>query len=189
MICISKLYDKICDNSSFEPTVLAMSKNQVEKFIINEGRIYFNLKEGEQAIELGNYINEPNFSMVYDDLQGQNTYNHSLDIAVNGLSEYTLNKVLKGLEGDYFVAVKTSRQDVLIYGFNNLLSVSDYVYGSGANLQITSKEEEFSKPLFFSQSFEGDIIGSKFAFDNKFKDLDFDVLGDFNDDFSNDFYK
>lgn len=189
MICISKLYDKICDNSSFEPTVLAMSKNQVEKFIINEGRIYFNLKEGEQAIELGNYINEPNFSMVYDDLQGQNTYNHSLDIAVNGLSEYTLNKVLKGLEGDYFVAVKTSIQDVLIYGFNNLLSVSDYVYGSGVNLTIISKEEEFSKPLFFSQSFEGDIIGAKFAFDNKFKDLDFDVLGDFNDDFSNDFYK
>lgn len=189
MDCLREIFDVVCDESSLEATVLAISKNQLDEFIIQDGRIYFNLKDGERAKEFGRWISKPSFSMQYNDRQGQNMYTHSLSIAVNGVGETTINKVLSGLESDYFIAVKTTRDEVLIYGFESLMTVENYSYSDGGVISIESIEEEYEKPLFFSQNFSGDIIGAKEAFDNRFENLPFDVLGDFNDDFNDDFYK
>lgn len=189
MNCVTRLIDTLCDESAYESLVLAIDKSQVDEFLIKNGRIYFNLKEGEKAKVLGQWINKPSFSKSYNELQGTRSYKHTAEISVNGLTEKTINEELDGLEGDYFIAIKTTEQDVLILGFNNLMTAEDYNYTDGANLVLSSKEDEFEKPYFFSVTFEGEKIGAKDAFDNRFRDIEFSLVGDFNDDFNDDFYE
>jgi len=116
-------------------------------------------------------------------------YLHSVQIPILGMSEEIMC-LLKELDnGDYFCALQFG-DDIVIYGYEYGLSTADYTYDpqagfGGGLLTLTSNDEYLEdEPPFIYESQNGTEIED---FDNNFEDVVFVELGDFNEDFNNDF--
>lgn len=128
-----------------------------------------------------------NFSASFSKsvIRGQPLYSHSVTMPIIGVKLQT-KLVLKELDlANYFAAIQFTDGTVEIYGFENGLSPGDYTYeaqGSlvGTILSLDSKQLEDDIPYIYG--------GVSSNFDNKFSDIPALLGGDFNDDFSDDFY-
>lgn len=151
-------------------------------------RINFNLKQSTRGVLFNGELNGlsyfANFSKEIEDNIPQ--YNHFLQLPIFGASEKT-KYTLKTLDfGDYFAAIQFNDGTVEIYGFENGLTSGDYTYDLQGNLggsiiSLESRDLENDPPfVYYSNNPNED-------FNNLFQYLEPVTLGDFNDDFSNDF--
>ena len=117
--------------------------------------------------------------------KGQPLYNHTLNLPVIGVGT-TTKLILKELDlSTYFGAIQFRDGTIEIYGFENGLKTNDYTYEvqnglGGTSITLSSKFEEENIPYIYG--------GNSSDFDNNFVDIGALLGGDFNDDFSNDFY-
>lgn len=149
--------------------------------------IVFNLSEGATGYKyIGNDVASlytASFSKITR--KGQPLYNHTVNLPVIGVSVET-KLVLKELDlANYFAAIQFRDGTVEIYGFENGLTTADYTYDAqnglgGIGLSLVSKFPEDEIPYVYG----GDSIN----FDNNFADIPELLGGDFNSDYSNDFY-
>lgn len=151
-------------------------------------RINFTLKEGRRGVLFSGELNGlsyfANFSKELEDDIPQ--YNHFLQVPIFGATERS-KYILKSLDfGDYFAAIQFNDGTVEIYGFENGISTADYTYDLQGNLggsiiPLESRDLEDNPPfVFYSNNPNAD-------FNNLFEDVEDITLGDFNNDFSNDF--
>ena len=152
-------------------------------------RIQFDLKYGKtgyrfQGSENGTSFNAT-FSKEIDDNIPQ--YTHELQLPLLGGSEET-KYILKTLDyANYFAVIQLMDGKVEVYGFENGLTTGDYTFDiqgnmGGSFIPLESKDLEDEPPyLYYSLNPSDD-------FDELFANVNLVSLGDFNNDFSNDFY-
>lgn len=116
---------------------------------------------------------------------GRTTYTHTIEVPVTGVGVQT-KLVLKELDlSDYFAAVQYRDETIEIYGFENGLRADDYTYNAqnglgGTVITLSSRYGEDDPPYVY--------LGDKDNFNNLFAGIGDLLGGDFNDDFSDDFY-
>lgn len=153
---------------------------------LNHG-VVFNLNVGATGYLYRGNENSSLYSASFSKstVKGQPVYSHSVNLPVIGVS-VTTKLVLKQLDlASYFAAIQFRDGTVELYGFENGLTTNDYNYeaqngmgGIGITLQSTFDEDEI--PYVYQ--------GGSENFDNLFGDIPTLLGGDFNQDFSNDFY-
>lgn len=162
--------------------------NEVSYDVSNVGHsIVFNLNTGATGYKyIGNERGDLyTASFSKSTRKGQPIYDHTVNIPVIGVSIET-KLVLKELDlANYFAAIQFRDGTIEIYGFDNGLTTSDYTYEAnnglgGTGISLVSKYPEDEIPYVYS--------GDKINFDNDFADIGELLGGDFNSDFSNDFY-
>lgn len=127
------------------------------------------------------------FSMVRKERLPQ--YKHSVQLAVMGVNESN-RCVLDELDNaEYFAALQYYDGTVEIYGFTYGLQTVPYEYdpannAGGGLIVLESNVEEDDMPYIY---FNGDGTETD-DFDNLFEGIEGLPHGDFNDDFSDDFY-
>ena len=149
--------------------------------------IAFNLVEGATGYKyIGSDLTSLyNASYSKTVRKGQPLYNHTLDLPIIGASVQT-KLILKQLDlSDYFGVIQFRDGTIEIYGFENGLKTSDYTYEvqnglGGTGISLVSKFEEDDIPYIYG--------GDSSDFDNNFTGIGALLGGDFNNDFSNDFY-
>lgn len=149
--------------------------------------IAFNLQVGTTGYKyIGNEIsNLYSASFSKSTIKGQPLYNHTVTLPVIGVSIET-KLVLKELDlANYFAAIQFRDGTVEIYGFENGLTTQDYTFETqnglgGSSIVLSSKFQEEEIPYVY--------LGGNDNFDNDFANIGDLLGGDFNDDFSNDFY-
>lgn len=107
-------------------------------------------------------------------------YKHSISILINGVSE-NIKILQKQLDnGNFLGALKYSDGTIIIYGSETGLTANPYSYNDGNVLTFESKKE-FSPPFVYA--------GDSIDFDNEWlTDIQIiHTLGQFNNDFNNDF--
>lgn len=149
--------------------------------------IAFNLKTGTKGYKYigSDLTNLYNASFSKSTRKGQPLYSHSINLPIIGVGIET-KLILKELDlSNYFAAIQFRDDTIEIYGFENGLKTSDYTFEAqnslgGTGITLVSKFEEDSIPYIYA--------GNKDDFNNDFEDIPQLLGGDFNDDFSNDFY-
>lgn len=149
--------------------------------------VNFNLLDGATGYKyIGNDIgNLYSASFSKSTRKGQPVYDHTVNIPVIGVGMET-KLILKELDlANYFAAIQFRDGTVEIYGFENGLGTADYSYEAqnglgGTGISLVSKYPEDDIPFVYS--------GDKINFDNNFAGIGDLLGGDFNNDFSNDFY-
>lgn len=117
--------------------------------------------------------------------KGQPLYSHSVSLPVIGVSVET-KLVLKELDSsNYFAAIQFTDGTIEVYGLENGLTTSDYTFEAqnglgGIGLNLVSRFEEEEPPYVYADDATN--------FDNLFVGIPALLGGDFNDDFSDDFY-
>lgn len=117
--------------------------------------------------------------------KGQPVYSHSVNLPVIGVGIQT-KLVLKQLDlANYFAAIQFRDGTIELYGFENGLTTSDYTFDAqnglgGIGLTLESKYDEDEVPYIY--------LGGSDNFDDLFQNIPDLIGGDFNSDFSNDFY-
>lgn len=149
--------------------------------------IVFNLNSGTKGFR---YIGNENASLYSASFskttkKGQPLYNHKINLPIVGVSVET-KLVLKELDlANYFAAIQFRDGTIEIYGFENGLKTDDYTYEAqnglgGTGLTLSSRYDEEDIPYVY--------LGGVENYDNEFEGIGELFGGDFNDDFSNDFY-
>lgn len=153
----------------------------------NNHSIVFNLVDGATGYRYRGNENVSNYSASFSksEQRGQPLYTHSVSMPVAGVSVET-KLILKELDlADYFAGIQFGDGTVEIYGFENGLTTGDYDYSAqnglgGIVLNLSSRYPEDDPPFNYG--------GPGSDFDDLFADIPALLGGDFNDDFSNDFY-
>jgi len=152
-------------------------------------RIQFDLKAGKtgyrfQGAENGTSFNARFSKQIVDNIP---QYLHELQLPILGASEET-KYIIKTLDyANYFATIQLMDGKVEVYGFENGLTTGDYTFDlqgnmGGSFIPLESKDLEDEPPyIYYSLTPLSD-------FDELFANVNLVALGDFNDDFNNDFY-
>lgn len=153
-------------------------------------RIRFILKDGSTGFRFSSIENGSSIYGSFDKSESNSIpqYLHKINTVFLGLDE-EVKCIKKQIDNsDYFAAIQYSNGLVEIYGFEFGLSSGDYSYnpnGTAIILQSSPNALEDEIPYIY----ESGIIGNEnIDFDNNFNANPVLPAGDFNDDFSNDFY-
>lgn len=168
--------------------IVFVNKDDLEDYNIvassNRNSISFKLKDGKRGFLFqynGGEVVSSSFSKTNN--RGVSYYRNSISAYIQGVEEKELS-VLKQLDkSNYFGAVLFNSGDVWIYGFEYGLKLNDYTYTTESDITLESNVTENYPPLIYIS------LNPKNDFDNLFGDNNDVVrLGDFNNDFNNDFY-
>lgn len=113
--------------------------------------------------------------------KGVITYNHSMEIILNGVDE-NIKILQKQLDGGMFLgATKYSDGTIQILGSENGLQVEPYTYADSGVITLSSIIDEYSVPYIYA--------GDEEDFDNGWNNTKqvVNLSGEFNKDFSKDF--
>lgn len=189
----------------FQQLVL-INKEDVESFLIQRPysdlndeyycryRLAFRLREGKSGLRFTAPEHGNNILGFYTKETKENIpqYKHSVQLPLIGVDEKT-KCVLDQLDmAQYFAAIQFYDGTVEIYGFEFGLISEDYEYNpvnnnGGAIITLSSDDDalEDERPYVYASGIEGQ---ESIDFDNNFVDNPELPQGDFNNDFSNDFY-
>lgn len=206
-ICLDlmKGFDLECDGAIYKKyfqSIVLINRADVDEFYINatedKHRIYFNLKEGKtgylfRSTENGSVINA-DFSKSTS--KGINYYEHKLNLPIVGINENSKTMLKQLDKADYFAAIHFKDNTIEIYGFNFGLKTSSYTYqpqgSGGVTLDLVSKYKEYEPPYVYVPSLNPNDTGydpqAVEDFNNLFVGIPSIYGGDFNNDFSDDFY-
>lgn len=176
------------DVSTFNIETLGQ-KNRVS-FNLDIGTTGYRFSSNERVELIGANFNKTRVKNV-------DYYDHRINMPIAGTSEYikTLLRELDG--GEYFGAVHHVDGVVEIFGFEYGLQTNGYDYNAqggigGANLILSSTYTERYPPfVYLPKSTQPNVTQQEQAiidFDNLFADIPSPLTGDFNNDFSDDFY-
>lgn len=180
-------------NKYYQQIVL-VNKADVNDYLITSNdtnnRIAFNLKAGKTGfLYIGNEAGSV-FSASFKKTADNRIplYEHKAQLPVSGVSE-SVKVILHKLDlADYFAAIQFKDGTVEIIGFTHGLTSEDYEYQpqsaiAGAVLNLVSKYDEYHTPYnYYASGMENT------HFNNLFAGIGTIRGGDFNDDYSNDFY-
>ena len=171
--------------------IVLVNKKDVNEVVYNVDEnnhsILFNLFDGTTGYRYRGNENSSLYSASFSKSvkKGQPLYSHSVSLPVVGVGT-TTKLILKELDlSDYFAAIQFKSGTIEIYGFDNGLTTENYTFEAqnglgGIGLTLTSKYEEEEPPYIY--------LGGEVNFDNKFAGIGDLLGGDFNFDFSTDFY-
>ena len=179
------------DNRYYQHLVLINKDDVLAHNIISQGdqhRILFALKETKSGFRYSGSPDGaaliPNFSKEIDENIPQ--YSHYVQLPLFGASEEK-KQILKRLDfANYFAAVRLTSGLVEVYGFENGLTTDDYTYSlqenfGGSVIELISRDLEDDIPYIYHSDTPG------LDFENLFDGIGLAALGDFNEDFNNDF--
>jgi len=192
-IDLIKGFDLECEGANFRKyfqNVVLINRKDLKDYSINSSStlnsILFNLLESKsgylfRTTDNGGVINA-DFSK--SEKNGIVTYEHKIEIAVTGVNENS-KTMLKQLDmANYFGAIQFKDGTIEIHGFDYGLKTSNYTYTpqglGGAIISLVSKYSEYDPPYVYA--------GNEADFNNLFLDIPVFLAGDFNQDFSDDFF-
>lgn len=173
--------------------VIKLPQTSIEGDYTCRYRLSFKLKEGKSGIrftssETANIVNGSFGKSVKESIP---KYRHAIQFPLFGIDEET-KCILDQLDNsEYFGVLQYYDNTIEVFGFENGLVTEDYDYNpssnAGGNIMLIASEsdslEDFMPFVYFNTD------GTEVAeFDNNFQDIEDLPSGDFNDDFSNDFY-
>lgn len=174
--------------------IVLINRSDVDEVLIKDTeeshRISFNLTgiaSGVlfKGVEAGRVFNA---TFNKTERKGIPFYSHRVELPVIGVDE-EIKVMLKQLDtADIFAAVQYKDETVEIFGFENGLKTDSYSYeaqggNGGAIIPLISRHEEYVPPyVYYGRGNETQHFNDLFA------NLPPVLGGDFNDDFSNDFY-
>lgn len=173
--------------------VILMNRNDVDQLSIttndSQHRISFNLLPNKTGYLFRVNENSSLLSASFSksEQKGIPLYNHAVNVVVSGVGE-SIKTLIKQLDNsDYFAAIQFKTGEVEIYGFDNGLRTQDYDYEAqselgGTVITLASKFDEYEPPYLYQSPRINDDFNNLFAGVPDF------LSGDFNDDFSDDFY-
>ena len=179
----------------FQQIVLVNKQDVVDYLIVTSEdgapahRLFFTLKGGSTGYRFtsvaGGFSNLGSFEKTVK--EGVPQYLHTIQLLLMGVDE-EVKVLLKQLDNsEYFAAIQYHDNTVEVYGFEFGLSTRDYTYdaqagGGGALILLSSENDalEDDPPYIYGGNIED--------FDNNFTTNLPVPEGDFNDDFSDDFY-
>ena len=206
-ICLDlmKGFDLECDGAVFKKyyqNVVLINRADVNEFYISstgtEHRIYFNLTAGKTGYLFRS--TENGSSMIADfsksTTKGINYYDHKVSVPIVGINEASKTMLKQLDKADYFAAIQFKDNTVEIHGFNYGLKTNNYNYqpqgSGGVTLDLVSKYREYDPPYVYVPSLSPSGSGydpqAVLDFNNLFADIPSIYGGDFNSDFSDDFY-
>jgi len=185
---IKKDYSLSCsyENVKLRQRIVLINKNDINKFVINGNSIRFNLIEGKRGF-LYEYFDEGTvISANYNKTDRNNIpyFKSNISLFLNGVDLENSNIQDELNLSNYFCAVLYSNGVVKIFSFHYGLKTDSYTYDEKANINLISREDEPNQPYIY----ESMGNSAEEDFDNLFEDLESPDLGDFNDDFNNDFF-
>ena len=189
---IASGYISSCDFDihRYDQRVVLINKKDIGRFyIIKEGEtkvIYFNLKPNKSGFEIDNFINanHVNLNVNIEKLGKAIYYNSSVSFFLNGSSEEVKTFIKQIDKSDYFVAVKFG--DIIeIVNFNSSFE-NNSGYNTSGSLQVLNTKFPTSEPPYIYRSVSGDEVDD---FDNSFIDIPKVTIGDYNEDYNEDYLK
>lgn len=154
-------------------------------------RIAFNLFEGKKGFRFTASENANNIFGTFSKTTVENIpqYKHSIQIPIFGVSEENRCIFDQLDNGDYFGVLQYYDGTVEVFGFNYGLTTPDYEYnpannGGGGLIMLESVVDEDDMPYIY---FNGTGTEGE-DFDNSFEGGGGLPMGDFSNDFSDDFY-
>lgn len=173
----------------YQKIVLINKDDVKEHVILPMGMIRFQLKENKSGILFKGKDNLLSFnaSVSQVTVDGIPNYVHSVTVPVFGVSAETKAILRELVSASYFAAIMFIDGTIEIYGFHNLLKAEDYDYSvqteGGLIITLSSPQDNEEDDLPYIYTSDNPIRD----FENLFQDVPDAVLGDFSDDFSNDF--
>lgn len=189
------------DNKYYQRLVL-VNKADVNQYQIYSNdsfnRITFNLKPGKtgylvKSNEAGSIIRA---GFAKGKSNGVITYNHKVEIPVLGVDE-NVKTFLKQIDfSRYFAVLMFHTGEVEVFGFNYGMTTEDYDFSSqneisGIPIPMQSRYPEYEPPYVYRPASSDDLDYLPQVvedFKNLFSNIQDFIMGDFNDDFSDDFY-
>ena len=201
---ILKGFDLECVGAEFKKyyqQIVLVNKNDVDEFYINSStsynRIYFNLLAGKTGYLFRGSENGSSFTASFQKREDKGIvyYSHRLQLPIVGVNEAS-KTMLKQLDfSKYFAAIHFKDGTIEIHGFKNGLKTDGYTYEpqgmGGAMIPLISRYDEYDPPYTYypglgvATGWEEQAIED---FNNLFANIPAIYAGDFNDDFSDDFY-
>ncbi len=191
-VCVKlmKGFDLECEGAEYRKyyqNAVLINRSDVENFTINSGietnNIIFNLLATKTGYLFRSTENSSSIKLEFSksEKKGIVYYDHKMDLPIIGVTENS-KTILKQLDmSDYFGAIQFKDGTIEIVGFNYGLKTSNYTYDpAGTVISLESKYSEYDPPYVYG--------GDASDFDNLFADIPNINVGDFNNDFNNDFY-
>lgn len=192
-------------NKYYQAIVLVNRKDVDETLVFNnDGRdtqISFNLKDGKTGYLFRSNENSGNLRASFSKSEDGDVplYKHRVQLPIVGVSQET-KRLLKELDlSDCFAAIRFKSGEIEIYGYNYGLKTSPYTYEpqggiGGAVISLESRVEEYDPPYVYrggantrpTQEVLDQITIDDFC--NLFANIDPVRIGDFNDDYNNDYF-
>lgn len=184
------------DNRYFQELVLVNREDVRSKSVqvSNDckSRVYFSLKQGATGVHFQFPSKGSNVFGTFTKSvnNGRVEYFHKIQIIVSGVSE-EINCLLNTLDkGDYFGVLRYGNE-IQVFGFEYGLTTSDYTIDyqntNGISIiELISNNDalEDEPPLIYKSRGNKEIED----FDDLFSNIPVVQLGDFNNDFNNDYY-
>lgn len=155
-------------------------------------RVQFNLKTGAEVYSFrsSELVQLISASFSKSGEQGFPEYEHKVTIPVSGVTE-DRKILLRELDlADYFAVIRFIDDTIEVYGFQYGLKTSSYSYQpqsslAGAQIDLVGRYSEYLPPLNYYRKPPGDPLED---WEDDFKNVPNFLLGDFNNDYSDDFY-
>lgn len=197
-----KGYSVGCTNDQrlFVQKLVLINKSDVSNYIVRKSSlildnytcrhsILFRLKENASGKLIDQIHTAKNVYGTHERSEDLNVseYTHAVNFIVDGYKESLICFLNNLNKSHYFAALKLTDNTVVIYGFDNGLRPNNYSFDLQSNngvtqikLETAKGEEEQEQPYIYG--------GNSNDFDNLFQDIAPIELGDFNNDFNNDFF-
>lgn len=169
--------------------IVFVNRDDVEDYEIKanilQNRISFKLKDGKKGF-MFSYNGRDNVrsSVTKSIERGVTYYNHFVAAFLQGVEERELS-ILKQLDkSNYFATVLFNNGVVWVYGFGYGVRLIDLNYTTEGDLNLASNKSENYPPLIYISA----NANPEQDFNDLFENSEVVRLGDFNDDFNDDFY-
>ena len=166
------------------PRVVLIDKSDVLQYSILNNRISFELSKKAVAYKYPDNLNDVLGNFEITELFGYKQYRHNVQIPIVDYRHWAQIEELT--KSEFFVALIDNRNNVFIFGFEYGLEAQDglveHTNYSTITLRSSDAGLENRLPLLFTSD------NPKDDFYNNFEDSEVVPLGEFSDDFSNDFF-
>lgn len=180
----------LCSSSEFKgrwaQRIVFINKKDVAKFSIVGGRISFILKENTSGVpyEYSRNLLETLGNSEYEIKNSDYYYKHNVQVPLGDLANMQL--FLELANSNYFAGLLDNKGRVFIFGFQYGLKPENDLYNAHLLNVVTLSSQESGleqlPPLLLHSN------NPKKDFENNFTNNELLELGDFNNDFNNDFF-
>lgn len=199
MGCVKLLngLDLTCRESTrgkYYQQIVLINRADLDEILIQDNltqhRVGFNLQGSSSGKLFRGNESSSVFSATFSkqEEKGIPLYSHQVELPIVGTEE-AIKVLLKQIDvADVFAAIQLKSGLVEIYGFKNGLRCENYTYNAqsetgGTIITLSSKAQEYEPPFMYYAAGQEDT-----HFNNLFANIGPLLGGDFNDDYSDDFY-
>lgn len=178
------------DAHKYDQRLVVINRNDVETYEIisdkDNHHIYFNLKENLSGFAIENLVNASHIdiNLQREDFGKLTYYNASVSFFLEGAEEYVKNIIKQLDSSNYFIVAKFGNT-IEVIGFETAFDNSGGYNASGSLQTLNTKLSDSMPPLVYKSLLNSEIDD----FNNNFEGLPVVTIGDYNEDYNEDYFK